>query len=121
MSAKDALEHLEALRETIERSVFRLRKTDRRSAPRTGDPDRRRTTRKKAPTAPVQQPANELSVTVSIGVAEASTRNRTPEQVIEAADQALYQAKRNGRNRVELAGATPARPARARRSGISQA
>ena len=118
MPAKDALEHLEALRQTIETSVFRLRKTDRRSATRAGDPDRRRTTRKKAPAAPVLQPVSDLSVTVSIGVAEASTRNRTPEQVIEAADQALYQAKRNGRNRVELAGTTPARPARARRSGI---
>jgi diguanylate cyclase (GGDEF)-like protein len=121
MPAKDALEHLEALRQTIETSVFRLRKTDRRSAPRAGDPDRRRTTRKKASAVPVLQPVNDLSVTVSIGVAEASTRNRTPEQVIEAADQALYQAKRNGRNRVELAGTTPARAAKTRRSGISQA
>jgi predicted signal transduction protein with EAL and GGDEF domain len=43
-----------------------------------------------------------LSVTVSIGVAEPSTRYRQPEQVIHAADQALYRAKHNGRNRIEF-------------------
>lgn len=42
-------------------------------------------------------------MTVSIGVAEPSTRNRQPERVIQAADQALYRAKEKGRNRVELA------------------
>jgi diguanylate cyclase (GGDEF)-like protein len=42
-------------------------------------------------------------VTVSIGIAEPSTRYRQPEQVIQAADQALYRAKHKGRNRVELA------------------
>lgn len=120
-SAKDAYEHLDALRQTIGRSVFRLRGTERRGTPRTGGPDRRRTVRKKATSAPTSQSANELSVTVSIGVAEPSTRNRNPEQVINAADQALYQAKHNGRNRVELASTTPLRVAKNRRSGVSQA
>jgi PleD family two-component response regulator len=42
-------------------------------------------------------------VTVSIGVGESSARLATPELVIEAADQALYYAKGQGRNRVEVA------------------
>jgi diguanylate cyclase (GGDEF)-like protein len=45
----------------------------------------------------------ELSVTSSIGVAGASENFSTPEEMVEACDTALYEAKRNGRNRVELA------------------
>jgi diguanylate cyclase len=59
-------------------------------------------------------------VTVSIGVAEPSTRYRQPEQVINAADQALYLAKSNGRNRVELASTTPVRVARNKRAGVAR-
>ena len=43
-----------------------------------------------------------LFVTMSLGVA-ASTPDMEPEALILAADQALYRAKANGRNRVELA------------------
>jgi diguanylate cyclase (GGDEF)-like protein len=120
-SAKDALEHLEALRQTIENSVFRVRGTERRSTPRAGEPDRRRAARRRASQTSAPQLSNGLSVTVSIGVAEPSTRNRNPEQVINSADQALYQAKHNGRNRVELASTKPPRPAKNRRSGVSPA
>jgi diguanylate cyclase (GGDEF)-like protein len=42
-----------------------------------------------------------LSVTVSIGVAQPDRKARAPEQVIQAADKALYRAKQSGRNRVE--------------------
>jgi diguanylate cyclase (GGDEF)-like protein len=41
-----------------------------------------------------------VSVTISIGVAERNERLLTPEEVIQAADKALYRAKRAGRNRV---------------------
>lgn len=61
-----------------------------------------------------------LSVTVSIGVAEPSTRYRRPEQVIQAADQALYRAKHKGRNRVELASTAPLRLAPKRRAKVSR-
>jgi diguanylate cyclase (GGDEF)-like protein len=42
-------------------------------------------------------------VTVSIGVAAFPGHGSTPEALIEAADQAAFRAKRNGRNRVEVA------------------
>jgi len=41
-----------------------------------------------------------LSVTVSIGVAAPSEKHRAPREVIMAADEALYRAKKAGRNRV---------------------
>ena len=41
-----------------------------------------------------------VSVTVSIGLAESNDTQRTPEQVLQAADRALYRAKDKGRNRV---------------------
>jgi len=41
-----------------------------------------------------------LSITVSIGVAERNDRYGTPDEVLDAADKALYRAKRKGRNRV---------------------
>jgi len=109
-SAKDALDHLDSLRQIVQNSRFRVRGLERRTLPRSRDADRRETTRRKAdprqgrlwnPRIEAAQP--ELSVTVSIGVAEPGARYRQPEQVIEAADQALYAAKRGGRNRVEIA------------------
>jgi diguanylate cyclase (GGDEF)-like protein len=41
-----------------------------------------------------------IVITVSIGVAERNHRHATPEQVVQAADKALYRAKEAGRNRV---------------------
>ncbi|MGH7613841.1 MAG: diguanylate cyclase [Gemmatimonadales bacterium] len=43
-------------------------------------------------------------ITVSIGVSEFPLYGNTPEQVITAADEALYEAKREGRDRVRRAG-----------------
>ena len=102
-SISDAVAHLELLRKDIEASRFRVRTPlDRRRTPRGSD--RRQSagkrTRGRRP-APSINNDKEVSVTVSIGVAEPSTRNREIDQVIRAADQALYRAKRAGRNRVE--------------------
>lgn len=43
----------------------------------------------------------DVQVTISMGVSESQV-NLSPEQIIKRADDALYQAKRNGRNRIEL-------------------
>jgi diguanylate cyclase (GGDEF)-like protein len=46
---------------------------------------------------------HKVKVTGSVGVASFSEQNKTAESLLEAADAALYRAKRRGRNRVELA------------------
>jgi GGDEF domain-containing protein len=114
---KEVVEHLELLRETIEGAVFRVRGgVERRQSPPRA-PDRRASARKsmsarKVPTDPTSE---NLSVTVSIGVAEPANRLREVEEVIEAADKALYRAKRSGRNRVETASASRVRSTTASR------
>jgi diguanylate cyclase (GGDEF)-like protein len=126
-SAKKALDHLETLRRTIENSSFHVRGSDRRSQRveeknrdrRTIQSDRRKPAKKPAAAAPLRA-LDHLSVTVSIGAAEPSTRYRQPEQVIQAADQALYRAKHKGRNRVELASAAPLRLTETRRARVSR-
>ncbi len=45
----------------------------------------------------------EIAITVSIGVAAIPANARTPDELLRIADVALYQAKREGRNRVVLA------------------
>ena len=131
-SAKEAFDHLDALRQIIEKSTFHVRGSDRRAEKKcrekqrspaivgTGESDRRKSAKKKTAVASPSQSPDRLSVTVSIGVAEPSTRNRQPEQVIQAADQALYRAKNKGRNRVELASTAPLRLAEGKRARASR-
>jgi GGDEF domain-containing protein len=107
-TTSEVADHLEQLRASIESSKFRMRKGDRRQAPR--GPDRRnepaRTRRRKGQALRelVQDAApTMLSVTVSIGVAASGKERSTPDLVLQAADKALYRAKANGRNRIETA------------------
>jgi diguanylate cyclase (GGDEF)-like protein len=44
-----------------------------------------------------------IKVTVSAGVGEVVAESDTPETFVDRVDAALYQAKKNGRNRVEMA------------------
>ena len=53
---------------------------------------------------PVPRREDPLAVTVSIGVATACDAALEAEDILDRADGALYQAKRNGRNRVVAAG-----------------
>ncbi len=86
-SLDDALPHLEKLRETVASARFIPRGKNRP---------------KRKPKKPVAQKtkARALSVTISIGVAEKAGGKTAAAEVIKAADQALYRAKKAGRNRV---------------------
>jgi len=85
-SVTEALPHLEELRTAIASESFTLR--------------HRRRPKSKPKSPPKKSGAQRLAVTVSIGVAERQGERSLPAQVIKAADQALYRAKKTGRNRV---------------------
>ena len=82
----ECLPHLEELREIVETSRFTMR---RRFRPRV-----------KPKTEKGKKSRQAITITVSIGVAERNHRNASPDQVVQAADKALYRAKEAGRNRV---------------------
>ena len=83
---EECLPHLEELREMVETHRFTMR---RRFRPRV---------KPKADKGRKSRLA--IVITVSIGVAERNHRNTSPDQVVQAADRALYRAKEAGRNRV---------------------
>jgi len=102
------VDHLEQLRVTIESSEFRMRSGDRRQIARGSDRRNVRRGGRARKGAAIRQLAQKsaaapLSVTVSIGVASSAKEKSDPEEVLQAADKALYRAKGNGRNRVETA------------------
>jgi GGDEF domain-containing protein len=122
-STAEIMEHLEKLRADIEASRLRLRGPERRQEAR--GPDRRnQRTRRRAQTGhAIRQlaratPSDELSVTASIGVASSRAANPSAEEVIQAADKALYRAKAAGRNRIETASALRRRD-RTKAAGIA--
>ena len=111
-TTSDVLEHLEKLRADIAASTFRLRGTDRRQEARGPDRRNQRARGRSQTGHAIRQLARaksstEDSVTASIGVATSGRENPSAEEVIQAADKALYRAKAAGRNRIETA--TPSR------------
>ncbi|OGB95476.1 MAG: hypothetical protein A2Z31_06210 [candidate division NC10 bacterium RBG_16_65_8] len=88
-SAAEAVPHLEAARRAIAAACFVLRGPKR---------PRKKPTSPKPPTGPHVA----VSLTISIGLAEPDERKgkTPPQQVLRAADRALYRAKSAGRNRL---------------------
>jgi diguanylate cyclase (GGDEF)-like protein len=118
----DVMEHLENLRAAIEASKLTVRGPDRRQETRGSD---RRTTRARSRTRgqAIRQltratSPTEISVTASMGVATSKGEHPSAEEVIQAADKALYRAKAAGRNRIETA-AAPRRRTRSKAVGIA--
>ena len=92
-SAKDAEPHLEELRRSIADHRFVVRGPTRpKSKPKKKTKPRLR--------GKAADSRRGLKVTVSIGVADRNARRPRAEQVLKAADRALYRAKRAGRNRL---------------------
>ncbi len=83
--------HLEAIRRAVARYHLVLRDNKQREVPERIAKARRGRRRQ-------GRNAETVSVTVSIGMAERNDRNQSPEEVIAAADAALYRAKEKGRN-----------------------
>jgi len=86
-TVEECLPALEELRAAVEESHFtlrgRLRPRKKPDAPKGSGKKRRH-----------------VNITVSIGVADRSNGDATPDKVVRAADRALYRAKEGGRNQV---------------------
>jgi PleD family two-component response regulator len=85
----DALPHLEELRKAIEGYRLAIRSDDRPRDAKQGETKRGS-----------RSGSTEVSVTISIGVAESGEAYGNPSEVMKAADKALYKAKSKGRNQV---------------------
>ena len=84
---RDVIGELEIVRTSVSQHRIALRGADRPTEGGTGRSLR-----------DGQAPRNVLTVTISIGVAESNEKLRTPDEVLKAADRALYRAKDKGRN-----------------------
>lgn len=88
--AEEAVPYLEKYRRTVENTPFVVRSKTRRKS----------TSKSRGRTK--LSGLRRATVTVSIGVAAPDKHLANPEQVLKAADKALYKAKKAGRNRVKI-------------------
>jgi diguanylate cyclase (GGDEF)-like protein len=86
MSKGETRPHLENLRREIQNTGFMLRRGERRT--KNG---------KK-----IKSTSRKVTLTVSIGYAERTEQSTSPKQVVKKADDALYRAKKKGRNMVSI-------------------
>ncbi|MDH5790243.1 MAG: GGDEF domain-containing protein, partial [Nitrospinota bacterium] len=90
VSAEDAYMFANKVRRKLEEREFYIRKPNSKREP-TSSFDRRRAKKNNG---------KKVQITISIGLANPTKKTKTAEDVIKLSDQALYQAKRKGRNRV---------------------
>jgi len=86
-NSKTAFPYLSNLRETIDHSSLVLRNQNRPASKPENIPPRK-------------IPWQEVHVTISIGVADSSEDLKNIDEILKAADDALYRAKEKGRNRI---------------------
>ena len=84
--------HLDALRTVIAEYQMTVRSKSRKKDKKVEEKSKAKRGKK------ILANSGKLSVTISIGLAQREANIKTPEQVIKAADQALYRAKEAGRN-----------------------
>ena len=89
VSGEDAYMFVNKVRRKLEERDFYIRKPNSKRL-HTSSSDRRKAKRN----------GKKVQVTISIGLANPNKKAKTAEAVIKLADQALYKAKRKGRNRV---------------------
>ncbi len=87
--ASEASLYLDVLREKIANKKLTIRHH--------GRPRRKPQNRKR------RGKAKDINISISVGLAEKTDKHRSPQDVIKAADNALYKAKEGGRNRVVVA------------------
>ncbi|SCY78620.1 GGDEF domain-containing protein [Alkaliphilus peptidifermentans] len=82
---KEALPYLEEVRQNIAKREFIIR-------------DKNRPKKKPQTVVKNRNPLKKLHVTISIGASEKIKELKSPQEVLKAADKALYRAKKKGRN-----------------------
>lgn len=99
----EVLDHVEMLRADIESCSLQVRGAERRQEVRGPDRRNRRGRGRAHAIRELSQAekSNQIAVTVSMGVATSKTEKPSAQEVIQAADKALYRAKAAGRNRIE--------------------
>ncbi|MBL6691045.1 MAG: GGDEF domain-containing protein [Pseudomonadales bacterium] len=96
MSADDAFFYLDEVRKSIQNYEMVIRKDPRQ------DEAEEKMARKQRKRGSFRKTSEKVSVTISIGVADRRSGG-SPDEVLKAADAALYKAKKAGRNQVAAA------------------
>lgn len=94
MGKSDAFYYLDEVRKTIENYEMVIREKPRE------DPTTEKSEQKHRQRGSFRHAEKKVSVTVSVGVADRADDGTDPDDVLKAADKALYSAKKKGRNQV---------------------